>query len=183
MDAGRLDQEHERTGAAIHDRHFGGGQLDDRVVDTQAGQGRQQVLDRLDLDRVLNQTGAKLGVADQIGPCRDFHGSILIKAAKHDAGIGAGRQQGHIDLAATVQTHASGADGLAQCALLEHLLVRVLLIRMASAAGPGPTQAPGARFRRALETIVRSSSAGRETGHMPKPAVHRIRYHTHPSAG
>ncbi len=33
FDTGRLQQEHERTGAAVHDRNFGRGDLDDRVVD------------------------------------------------------------------------------------------------------------------------------------------------------
>lgn len=40
LQSGGLDQEYERTSAAIHDRHFRSGQLDVGVVDTQAGHGR-----------------------------------------------------------------------------------------------------------------------------------------------
>ena len=49
LDAGRLQQEHERRGAAVHDRHLGRRQIDERVVDTQARHGRHQMLDRADL--------------------------------------------------------------------------------------------------------------------------------------
>ncbi len=31
LDAGRLQQEHERRGAAVHDRHFGRGQVDEAL--------------------------------------------------------------------------------------------------------------------------------------------------------
>src|SRR5690606_15978369 len=48
-DAGGLQQEHERAGRAVHDRHLGRGQLDIAVVDAEPGQRREQVLDRHDL--------------------------------------------------------------------------------------------------------------------------------------
>jgi hypothetical protein len=51
FDAGGLDQEDEGSGAAVHDRHLGGAHIDVGVVDAEAGEGRQQVLDRGDRRR------------------------------------------------------------------------------------------------------------------------------------
>ena len=48
LDARRLQQEHEGAGAAIHDRHFFGGQIDVRVVDAQARERGHQMFDRGD---------------------------------------------------------------------------------------------------------------------------------------
>ena len=48
LHAGFLNQVDERRRAAVHDRHFRRVQLDDDVVDAQADERRQQMLDRLD---------------------------------------------------------------------------------------------------------------------------------------
>src|SRR5208283_3227886 len=53
LDAGRLQQKDEWSGAAVHDRHLGRADLDERIVYAQAGECRQQVLDRGDLGRAL----------------------------------------------------------------------------------------------------------------------------------
>ena len=52
LDAGFLNQVDERRRAAVHDRHFRRVQLDDDVVDAEADERREQVLDRVDVDRV-----------------------------------------------------------------------------------------------------------------------------------
>jgi hypothetical protein len=64
---GRLQQEHEGRGRAVHDRQFGGIDIDVDVVDAQAGQGRHQVLDGGDLDAVLFQAGGQARIADAEG--------------------------------------------------------------------------------------------------------------------
>ena len=33
LDSGRLQQEHERSGATVHDRHFGSADFDQRIID------------------------------------------------------------------------------------------------------------------------------------------------------
>jgi len=39
FNAGRLDQENERTGTAVHDRHFRRTHVDIGVINTQSGHG------------------------------------------------------------------------------------------------------------------------------------------------
>jgi hypothetical protein len=43
-----VDRLDERGGAAVHDRHFAGVDLDVAVVDAEAAQSREQMLDRAD---------------------------------------------------------------------------------------------------------------------------------------
>ncbi len=119
-DAGGLQQEHERTGRAVHDRHFRRGQVDVGVVDAQAGQRRHQVLDRLDLGRAAAQAGAQHGLGDQVGARGYFDHRVEIDAAEHDAGIHRGRAQGEEHLLAAVQAHAGGADHVLEGALAQH---------------------------------------------------------------
>ncbi len=59
LDAGGLEQEHERRGAAVHDRHLGGREIDERVVDAEPGHRRQQVLDGADLRVVVLERRAE----------------------------------------------------------------------------------------------------------------------------
>ena len=119
-DAGGLQQEHERTGGAVHDRHFRRGQVDIAVVDTQTGQRRQQMFDRHDLARTAAQAGAQHGLGHQFGARRDLHHRVEVDAAEHDAGIHRGRAQGEKDLLAAVQAHAGGADHVLEGALAQH---------------------------------------------------------------
>src|SRR4030081_1289758 len=56
LDARRLQEKYERAGAAIHDGNFTGAHLDQRVVDTQSRQGRQEMLDGGNLDVALMQS-------------------------------------------------------------------------------------------------------------------------------
>jgi hypothetical protein len=61
LDARLVNQAHERRGAAVHDRHLGVIQLDHDVVDAEADQRGQQVLDRFDRPLVLRQRRRVLG--------------------------------------------------------------------------------------------------------------------------
>ena len=67
LDSGRLQQENERTGAAVHDRHFRRAQLDKGIVDSEPGERRQQMLDGRDPALALAQGGPSIGVADILG--------------------------------------------------------------------------------------------------------------------
>ncbi|EEF93622.1 hypothetical protein CATMIT_01746, partial [Catenibacterium mitsuokai DSM 15897] len=93
-DAGGLQQEHERAGRAVHDRHFRRGQLDIAIVDAQPGHRREQVLDGHDLAGAVGQAGAQRGLGDQVGARGHLHHRVEIGAAEHDAGVDRGRAQG-----------------------------------------------------------------------------------------
>src|SRR5690554_5779616 len=56
--ARRLNQEYERAGTAIHDRHFRCTEIDIGVIDAQARKSRHQVLYGSDLDIILCQRSA-----------------------------------------------------------------------------------------------------------------------------
>ena len=102
FDASRLDQEHEGTRAAVHDRHFTGAQFDKDVVDPQAREGRHQMLDRRHLDVTLRKGSTKCGVGHQVGVRRDLHLGGEIGTNEDDAGIDRCRTQGQTDLFARV---------------------------------------------------------------------------------
>ncbi len=115
-----LQQEHERPGRAVHDRHFRRGQFDKGVVDAQSRQRGHQVLDGLHLGRAAGQAGAQHGLADQVGVGRDLDHGIEVDAAEHDAGIHRRRAQGQEDLLAAMQANAGGADQVLEGALAQH---------------------------------------------------------------
>src|SRR4051812_4618712 len=60
LESRRLQQEDEGTGAAVHDRHFRRADVDVRIVDTEAGEGRQEVLDGRYARGTINKSGAEL---------------------------------------------------------------------------------------------------------------------------
>ena len=66
--AGFVHQVHERRGAAVHDRHLGLIQLDHDVVDPQADERREQVLDGLDRRVVPGQTGRVMYAGHTVDP-------------------------------------------------------------------------------------------------------------------
>ena len=65
--AGILNQVDPRRGAAVHDRHFRMAELDAHVVDREAVEGREQVLDGLNRRLIGHQQGLQLLVAAQMG--------------------------------------------------------------------------------------------------------------------
>ena len=122
FDARRLQQEHERAGAAIHDGHFARRHVDVHIVDAQTRERRHQVLDRRYAHAVAFEARRQSGVADMIGIGLDIDRLRQIDAPKHDAGIGRGRTQRQIDLFAGMQSDAGGADDVFERALLDHEL-------------------------------------------------------------
>ena len=97
LEAGFLDEEQERRGAAVHDRHFALAQLDDDVVDAGADQGRQQVLDGLDGGAVVAQHRGVVDAGHVLDAGRDVDAQV--GPAEHDAGAGGGGLQGEADAA------------------------------------------------------------------------------------
>ena len=110
VDAGRLQQEHERAGAAVHDRQLGAGDVDVQVVDAEARERRHQVLDGRDaraVDLAASTTAACrrrwrrcAGIADR---------PREIDAMEHDAGVDGRRAQRQLDARAGVQPDAGRA--------------------------------------------------------------------------
>src|ERR1019366_9162239 len=121
LNAGGLQQEHERTGAAVHDRHLARGDLHAGIVDPEACEGRQQVLDGGDTRVAGDQRGAERGVADILGARRDIDRLRQIDAAETDAAVGRRGPERHHDFLAGVQADASGTYGVAKGALAEHV--------------------------------------------------------------
>ena len=95
-DPGAFDQEHERLGAAIHDRHFGAIDFDKRVIDLAPCQGGHQMLDRADqwLAIIAAQNGAKPGIDDIIPQGFHFDNRIEIGAPENNSRVHLARQQG-----------------------------------------------------------------------------------------
>ncbi|GHB30923.1 hypothetical protein GCM10009038_32180 [Salinicola rhizosphaerae] len=87
-DASRLNQEHERAGAAIHDRYFRRAELDIGVIDAQPGKGRHQVLDRTDFGTAVGQRRAEVRVGHAGGVRRNLDDRIKIGTHEDDARVG-----------------------------------------------------------------------------------------------
>ena len=98
LDAGLLQEKHERRGAAIHDGDFGAVEVDMAIVDSQAGERGHQVLDRVDLGLALDQAGAQPRLAHQVGPRRHVGRRREVETAKDDPGIGLRRPQREANL-------------------------------------------------------------------------------------
>ncbi len=150
LDAGRLQQEHEVTRAAVHDGYFRRAHLDDGVVDPEACERRQQVLDGGDPRLTPDQGRSQLCIADVFRVGDDGRELAQVGAPKQDSGIRRRRAQCHQDLLAGVQSDARGADGVLQCTLSDHLILDM----------PGPPSAPvGPVVTRARRLIRRAHPA------------------------
>lgn len=96
-EAGRLDGCDELGGAAVHDRHFRAVDLDQHIVEAEAGAGRHQMLDRGDgAGSLVADHRAQLGGADLVvaGVDELLMPAFEALAQEDDAGIGSGRPQG-----------------------------------------------------------------------------------------
>jgi hypothetical protein len=127
FDPRRLQQEDERPRAPVHDRHFGRGDVDVRIVDTEARERGHEMLDRRDAHAVLLQARGEARIADRIGIGLDLHRVGQIDAAEDDARVGRGRTQREIDLLSRVQSHAGRADDVLQRALTDHEMLELAL--------------------------------------------------------
>src|SRR5690606_34842626 len=88
FNAGVLDRAAELAGAAVEDRDFWAVDTDDRVVDLEAFEGREQVLDRGDAAEVLAQRGRELRVHHVLGAGGDFGAAFEVGPDKDDARVG-----------------------------------------------------------------------------------------------
>ena len=124
LDAGALQQVHERGRRAVEDGHFFGGDVDVDVVQAQTCASRHQVLDGVDLGRARVATGRDGGghaaVAHRLGLDGDVHRLAEVDPTEDDAGVGRCRAQRQFDALAAVQAHADGAGQGLEGALLQH---------------------------------------------------------------
>jgi hypothetical protein len=120
LDAGLLDQQRERRGAAVHDRQFGRVQVDIGIVHAQAAERGHEVLHGMDLHPAADERRGEARLADQLGPRRNIHRRGKVDAPEHHAGVDRSRTQAHADLLAGVQADAGGTDQRLQGALPEH---------------------------------------------------------------
>ena len=103
-DADAVDGRDEGGRAAVHDRHFAGVDLDVAVVDAQAAQRRQQVLDGADGNAgLVAQDGAQREILHEIDVGRDFSDDAAAFADQEAvADVGLRRVQNHRYVGAAV---------------------------------------------------------------------------------
>ena len=94
--------------------------FDDRVVDPEAGEGRQQVLDGGDPRLALAQGRAEHACRRRSRRGLDVHHGRQVRAAEDDALVRRRRAQGHQHLLARVQADAGGANRVLERPLTDH---------------------------------------------------------------
>jgi len=112
-DAGAFDQKDERRGAAVHDRHLGPSEVEQRVVDAAAAQGGEQVLDRADARPVRNAKRRRHPAVDHmpdVGRHLEAVG-VAVDAPEPDAGIDRRRAQRQRCHPPGMQADATTGDG------------------------------------------------------------------------
>jgi hypothetical protein len=120
LDAGRLDQEHERRRTAIHDRDLGRCQVDMQVVDSETRERRHQVLDGRDPHALVLEARGQAGVLHDVRTGRDVDRLGQVDAVEDDPGTRRRRTQREEHLLAGVQADAGGADDVPEGSLPEH---------------------------------------------------------------
>ena len=125
-DSGFLDHAAIFAGAAVADGGLIGVQFDDGVVDAVAGEGGEDVLDGMDAGVALGEGGGAVGFGDVFDAGLDLGFAFEVDAAKADAGIGGGGQEGHGDLVAAVQADSGETDWLIECLLLYHAAIKLI---------------------------------------------------------
>ena len=119
-DAGRLQQEHERRGAAIHDRQFRRIDLDERIVDAESCKRRHQVFDRRNPHLPRRQRGRHRRIADVSDKSRNQHRRTHVYSTEYDSRIHRRRAQRHDDFLAGMHTDPGGTNRVLQCSLIDH---------------------------------------------------------------
>ena len=102
----------EFAGAAISDRGFIGVEFNKSVGDANTSQGSKDMLDGMNLDRPSAQSGGALSIGDQVDLGFQFRSAFQVDAAKAQAGIGRGGQQGELDPVTRVKTNSGVRDRL-----------------------------------------------------------------------
>ena len=105
----------------VHDRHFGTGQVDKGIIDTQPGQCGHQVLDGRHPYAIHLQAGRQTGIVHQMCFGTHFHRRFEINSAEYDAAVGRRRTQGQIDLLARMQADSRGLYRFFQRTLSDHV--------------------------------------------------------------
>ena len=156
--ADRLQGEDEGGRAAIHDRQLRRVHVDFHVVDAEARQRGEQVLDGGDAGVALLQRGGEMGIDHVECVGTDHADRLLVHTPEDDARAGRCRAQRHGDELARVQPDARDGRGTVDRGLLHTHLRRA--DHRASAAGPsthlsegttaGKPRDPGRRCARAL---------------------------------
>ena len=91
------------------------------VINAEAGQRGHQVLDRRDLDVVLDQGRTQHRLPDQPRVGGNVYRVIEVHSSKVDSGVLRGGSKRHVDLFARVETHTRRADRGLECALSQHV--------------------------------------------------------------
>ena len=119
-DAGLIDGLDERRRAAVHDRDFRAVNLDNRVIDAEPVQCRQDMFGGGDRRAVLvAEHGGEFGCRDRtiIGAKFAVPAAIHAGAAEHDAAAGFGRMKRDGDRGTGMNAYAGDGDLLAQGSL------------------------------------------------------------------
>ena len=119
LDAGLMNQVDERGRAAVHDRHFRGVQFDDDVVDAEADERRQQVLDGADVHRSGRKAGREIDGAEMADVCGNFE-AAEIRTPETDTKVGGGGLEGQRHLLARMETNSRAGDWSTKCPLCVH---------------------------------------------------------------
>ncbi len=77
----------KRRGGTIHSRGLGRVDLDNAVVDAQAGQGSHHMFDQGDLFGAVTQGCAPLGTGDETDMCRNFGTTGKVHPTKYHPGV------------------------------------------------------------------------------------------------
>ena len=114
LHAGVLNQVDPRRRAAVHDRHFGVIELDDDVVDAEAAQRRQQMLDRLDRRFVGDEAGLELLAAAEVRDVSGNFDAAEVGALEANSVISRSRLERERHLLAGVKSDPGAGNGSAK---------------------------------------------------------------------
>jgi hypothetical protein len=114
-----LNQVHERRGAAVHDRHFRRVQLDQHVVDAEADERRQQVLNRFDRHLVARERRGQLNARQVLDVGRDL-AVPQVGPAKADAEVRGGGLQRQLHLVAGMESDPDTGNRATERTLCVH---------------------------------------------------------------
>src|SRR6185437_9191094 len=137
-DAGAFDEEDERRGAAVHDRHFGTVELHHDIVDLGAGERRHEMLDRADGQPFAVAQGRAQQGFDGVPPARGDLGAAAddIHATEDDAAIRRRRKQRHGCLYPGMETDAATMDWILDRVLLHDVHSLAFVSPPAGLTGP-----------------------------------------------
>ena len=147
----------EGQGGAVQDRHFRALDLDETVVETQAGGGRHDVLDRSDGDiSPLERRGVvegrrriELGGDELVG---------MFPAEENEAVIDGGGMEMGSNWVAGMESDAVDRNGRAQCCLLSHALSNASRsVAVTVPISPGRTHVPMSLFQKSLAHCTKIS--------------------------